>query len=359
MIRTFRVVVGIILLLTPFSIVYASPFIFDQDCEFDISESVCPARHPGSATTGQRALTDSISVISVGISKAIAMALRPKSLLGGGRANTDSYRTAGLSAGDYFYNWSGWVSYARTHTENTRFVSQYDSNLDSALAGFDTTPKENLIVGLAVGYENNDIDTTFSGGEQQIDGFTIAPYAGYLFHPNASLDLSAGYSSLDIDQFRRFGASIIDGDTDSDRWFISGNLNAFTRVNDFAFSGRVGVIYAEDDIDAIVETGGADAFTSPSTTVEFGQIQVGGEVAYSVAPLEPYASVFYEYDFEYEKLILDDPRPAANDRSDVRFGLGARYFSDNGFSANLEWNIIAGRDEIGSHTLSLTGRLDF
>jgi len=355
-------IVYVILLLSPTAMVYAS-LPRDEGCNFD-GDTVCPGAHPGAATTSQRALTDSTTAITTGISKAVALTLSPKSILGGRTAlNSDTYRTTGYAAGGYFTNAAGWLSYVRTTTDNTKFFTESDGNLDSALVGLDFSPRDNMVLGLTFGYENNDITTKFNVGEQRIHGFTIAPYVGFLFHPNFSVDASAGYSSIDIDQTRLDTVnltSIIDGDTDSDRWFVSGNLNAFTRVRDFAFSGRVGIVYAEEDIDAIVETGGPDAFTTPSETVEFGQLQAGGEVAYSVASIEPYASVFYEHDFEFEKVLFDTGLPhLPQDRSDVRFGLGARYFSDYGFSANLEWSIITWREGIDSHTLGLTGRLEF
>ena len=374
MIRTFHVIFGVIWLLIPLTVIHASPSPSEPQLEeianlcnigSEPGDAICSGTHPGVSTTGQRTLTDSITTITTGISKAIALALTPQSLRGssGTASYQDTQRTTGYAAGGTFTKWAGWASYARTTTDNTAFATKSDSSLNSALVGFDVSPGENMILGLAVGYEDNNIDTEFNAGEQNIDGFTIAPYFGYLFHPNASMDISAGYSNIDIDQFRIDSTnftSIINGDTDSDRWFVSGNVNAFTRINDFALFGRFGIIYAEDDIDSIVETGGPDAFTTAGTTIEFGQIQVGGEVAYSVAPIEPYASVFYEYDYEFEKLSLNTAlNPPANDRSDVRFGIGARYFGDYGFSANLEWSIIAGRDDIDSHTLGLTGRLDF
>jgi hypothetical protein len=149
------------------------------------------------------------------------------------------------------------------------------------------------------------------------------------------------------------------------RFFVSGNLNGFTRYNNFVISGRIGVLYANDDKDAIVETGDpADAFTTDSRTIELGELQVGGDIAYSAWKLEPYATFFYEYDFIYEDLILDPGLiaafgNAANDTSDFRIGFGARYFGNDGFSSNLEWMAIAGREEFDSHVLSLTLRLDF
>jgi len=360
MIKISKFVLAIFWLLIPLTYVHAtSPT--PKTCGTP-PVSGCPGREPATFATAQKVHALSVVNNANTITDVVTLLLL---YFSGVRIthNLDIERTKGYSAGDNFSNWSGWVSYARTQTDNTSFFTQFDSSLNNALVGFDTSPRENMVAGIAFGYEDNDIDTVFNAGEQDIDGFTIAPYFGYLFHPNFSIDASAGYSSIDIDQFRIDSTnftSIINGDTDSDRWFVAGNLNAFTRVNDFAFLGRVGIVYSEDDIDAVVETGGPDAFTTPSNTVEFGQIQAGGEVAYSVTALEPYASIYYEHDFEYEKLVLDPRIPRAkNDRNDVRLGLGARYFGENGFSANLEWSIIAGREEFDSHTLSIVGRLEF
>ena len=339
-----------------------------QECVFpEPQEAICPGDHPGIATTSQRSLSDSITFISGALTDAISLALGPRGLSAGSSYSSgiNSYRMTGQSAGNSFSNWSSWLSYGRTITENDNFFTESDATLDSFLVGIDASPRENMILGLAFGYENNDIDTVFNAGEQNIDGFTIAPYFGYLINQNFSVDLSIGYSSIDIDQFRLSTFDglglIINGDTDSDRWFVSGNLNAFKQVNNIAFSGRAGIIYAEDDIDAIVEISrSTDAFNSKSQSVEFGQFQIGAEVAYAAASLEPYASLFYEYDFEYEDLLLNSGLGrAANDDDDIRISVGARYFGEQGFSAILEWNVIADRQEYDSNTISLTGRLDF
>ncbi|MGH8121096.1 MAG: autotransporter outer membrane beta-barrel domain-containing protein [Gammaproteobacteria bacterium] len=357
------------ILLSPL-ISHASPQPFDQFCTFLGDDDVCPGAHPGDATTSNRTLNDSVTAIAGSIAKATALALRSKTVLGGTTfgANLDLDRETGIAAGDgSAFNWAAWGSYSRTHGESGEIYQSFDSTLDSFLVGVDRSYSEDLIYGIAFGYDDNDVDTLFNVGEQDITSFTIAPYLGYVINPNFTVDVSAGYSNIDIDQFRLDTTnltSIISGDTDSDRFFVSGNLNGYTRYNDFVFSGRVGIIYANDDKDAIVETGGPDAFTTDGRTVELGELQVGGDIAYSAWKLEPYASFFYEYDFIYEDLNLDPGLAAQfgnaeNDTSDFRIGFGARYFGANGFSSILEWTAIADREEFESHVLSLTLRLDF
>lgn len=338
-------------------------------CTFAGSDTVCPADHPGSATTGNRTLNDSMTAITGSIGKATAMALRSKTVLGGTTfgANLDLDRATGIAAGDNStFNWAGWGSYSRTDGDSDVIYQKFDSTLDSALIGFDRSYSENLIYGIAIGYDSNDVETDFNLGEQDISSFTIAPYLGYVINQNFTFDLSAGYSGIDIDQTRLAptpgGPVINNGDTESDRFFVSGNLNGYTRYNDFVFSGRIGVIYANDERDDFVETPFPN--TVSSQTVELGELQVGGDIAYSAWKLEPYATFFYEYDFIYEDFNLDPGLiaafgDAANDTSDFRIGFGARYFGNDGFSSTLEWTAIADREEFDSHTLSLTLRLDF
>ena len=339
-------------------------------CTFTGQDTVCPADHPGSATTGNRTLNDSITAITGSISKATAMALRSKTVLGGTTfgANLDLEREAGIAAGDNTtFNWGTWANISRTNGGSDVIYQEFDSALYSTLVGFDRSYSENLIYGIAFGYDNNDVETDFNLGEQDITSFTIAPYLGYVINQNFTFDLSAGYSGIDIDQTRLVptggGPVIISDNTDSDRFFVSGNLNGYTRYKDFVFSGRLGVIYANDDRDAIDETR-TTGETSGSHTVELGELQVGGDIAYSAWKLEPYATFFYEYDFIYEDLNLDPGLiaafgNAANDPSDFRIGFGARYFGNDGFSSTLEWTAIADRSEFDSQILSLTLRLDF
>lgn len=368
----FVKIATIFILLLPIISQASPPFL--SFCNFGGSDTVCPPDHPGSATTGNRTLNDSITAITGSIHKATAMALRSKTVLGGTTfgANLDLEREAGIAAGDNStFNWGTWGSFSRTTGGSDVGYQKFDSSLDSGLIGFDRSYSENLIYGIAFGYDSNDVETDFNLGEQDITSFTIAPYIGYVINQNFTFDLSAGYSAIDIDQNRlgpgTFHPVVVNGDTESDRFFVSGNLNGYTRYNDFVFSGRIGLLYANEDRDAIVENGGPnslDAFTTPSQTVELGELQVGGDIAYSAWKLEPYATFFYEYDFIYEDLNLDPGLIAAfgdaeNDTSDFRIGFGARYFGNNGFSSTLEWTAIADREEFDSQILSLTLRLDF
>jgi len=45
-------------------------------------------------------------------------------------------------------------------------------------------------LGVAFGYDNGDIDTTFNQGNQDTDSYTIAPYFGALLTDTLSIDFT-------------------------------------------------------------------------------------------------------------------------------------------------------------------------
>lgn len=276
--------------------------------------------------------------------------------------SNNNNNVAGRSAGDTFANWSPWLSYARTSSENNLSSTAYDGTQDSFLLGADYTFSERLVAGLAVGYENNEVTTAFNGGSLDNKGYTFAPYIAYLLTDTISIDGTVGYSNLSIDQTRiNFGGggNVILADTDADRWFVASNLNTFHRYRDLSLLGRVGIIYSEDDQDGYAERGaGGQAVASNKS--EFGQLQIGGEVAYSVHAIEPFASVYYEYDYESEtpQVAAGQAAPSRDD-DDFRISAGFRYFGNSGFTGALEYSGIAGREDYDSHSISLIGRMQF
>jgi hypothetical protein len=274
-------------------------------------------------------------------------------------------RYSGLAAGDGFSNVSVWGSFTRTRAGDDLISTAYDVSSDNALIGVDFAPLQNMIVGIALSVEQNDVVTRFNQGAQGIDGYTFAPYMGYLISDSVSVDASFGYGRFDIDQTRTDTATstAVFGNTDSDRWFIAANLNSFTNYNNWLLSGRIGVVYAEEDQDGYAETGSAGAIINTavaSQTVHFGQIQVGGEAAYSFGNLEPFVSAFYENDFKREDVVVNTGQlTPSNDNDDIRLGMGVRYFSSGSFSGTLQWDTILDRTNFDSHSLNLVGRLEF
>jgi len=283
---------------------------------------------------------------------------------GSGVASRNNPNQMGRAAGDGLADWGGWspwVSYSHTMADNDLPSTRYDADQDNILFGMDYSYSDKLIFGLSGGYENNDIDTSFNLGQMDVSGLTIAPYAAYMLTDNISIDASVGYSDMEIDQFRiEPGGARVTGNTDSSRWFVMTNLNSFHRYGNWVFTGRAGLVYSEEEQDAFTETGGVTAQAVPERDIEFGQINIGGEAAYSVHSVEPFVSLFYEYDFEQGSTALKTNQvQPSNDDDDFRFATGLRFFSDAGISATMEYSKIIDRDNFDSDTISIIGRMQF
>ncbi len=356
----------VLILLIPFN-AYTTPpppTIEGVDCIFpEPEEVICSGQHPGDATTAIRQLEDASTTTTGIISTAANSAFRSafNSLVGS--INREEI-ASGLAAGDHSLDLSAWAAFSHVDTDNTHRPTRSNSKSNTVLVGVDTFLGENLIIGVALGLEETSTDTLFNLGEQENTGYTVAPYVGYLLTPNFSIDASFGYTTVDIDQFRTSVAPIAVpginvGDTESDRVFVAGNLNYFNTYDRWLFAGRVGVIYAEEDIDAVVEVG-PDAFTSAARTVEFGQVQLAAELAYTGLAFEPYVNAVYENDFEREDVLLNSAQAApANDDDSFRLGFGMRYFWSDAASIHFNFDWQVDRDEFESNALTVNGRWAF
>ncbi|MCZ6803559.1 MAG: autotransporter domain-containing protein [Proteobacteria bacterium] len=148
----------------------------------------------------------------------------------------------GLNAGDgAAIPYGVWGSYSYADYENDLSSTAFEGNNHSFLGGTDLGFWENTVLGVAFGYGNGDIDTTFNGGQQDTDSYTIAPYFGALLTDQLSVDFNVGYSRVDYDQFRTVTGSTtqITSSPFSDRWFGAFNLNGITYYNNWIIGGRL------------------------------------------------------------------------------------------------------------------------
>jgi outer membrane autotransporter protein len=283
----------------------------------------------------------------------------------------------GISAGDNFGRWSVWASYSGSDFDadipltnaldglgNPVPEAVYDGDTDSLLLGIDTLIGSQFIVGVALGYENTDITTEYNGGDNESDGFSITPYAAYLFNDIFSIDISAGYSSLeyDTDRIDNTNGNTIKGDFDSDRWFVASNLNAIVNHGNWYFAGRVGYLYTEEDQDSYTETGGPTARSIDDRNIDLTQFVVGVDVSYNLGMFEPYAIISYLNDINRDEGSDAGGLPGGVDASvddddEVQSGIGLRLY-DDGVSGTLEWTKVIGRDSFDSDTVMFTLRAD-
>ncbi len=263
----------------------------------------------------------------------------------------------GLNAGDESQIPYGvWGNYSYTSFENDLSTTAFEGVSHSFLGGIDFALWETAILGIAVGYDNSDIDTTFNGGNQNTNSFTIAPYFGGLLNDTLSVDFNIGYTNVQYDQFRTATNTIVNSSPRADRWFGAFNLNAIKFVDNWVLGARVGTLYATSVIDGYTESNGT-AVSEARTKV--GSASIAGDVAYGYKEFEPFLSLSYQYDFALQDISAATGPQPTNDKDDILLSAGVRYFEKSGITGNLEYSKRLLRDNFNEDRISLTIRVDY
>ena len=336
----------------------------DSECNFTgsitvsrgASAGVDPENAPGNAVTTQT------EVDSFARGQPLANSNRIRNILRGGgnnvQASANGLTLSGMSAGDGNSMPVGaWVGYSYTDTENDFSTTAFTSTRHSVLFGLDTMPSDDLLLGVSVGIERVDVDTRFNSGEQDLSAITVAPYLGLLINDWLTLDATVGIGNVNNDQFRLQGATRIDSEVDSIRWFANTNLAATYTSDALHLTGLAGLLWVTQRDDDFFESNGQ--FTQDSH-YNVGRALLGGEIAYSIGAWEPYASGLFEYDFtstsqQYAAGVV----APQNDQTDVLVSAGLRYFGNNNISGALEYNTLFGRQDLDEYSINASIRWEF
>jgi len=152
---------------------------------------------------------------------------------------------------------------------------------------------------------------------------------------------------------------------DTDRWFIAINLNGNWDFNHLLVNAHGGYLYSEEDQDASTETAASAAgalFTAPvaSQSFKLGQWRIGGELSYDYQSfLEPFVGLDYLYNNTRTKLRLAPGlKQPSNDRSELQYTVGMRYFGDNGISGTVQYTVSGSKTDMNYSAFMLTLRAD-
>lgn len=340
----------------------------DATCNFTFSGTLTKGNQTVSSATPSSTITDTVlfntqiqgTVFS--ISKHITGALSGVRFFGGPHISSNQFKLegmTGLNAGDESaIPYGVWGNYSYTDYKNDLSSTAFDGTSHGFLGGIDFGFLENTVLGVAFGYDNSDIDTTFNGGNQQTDSFTVAPYFGAILNDTLSLDFNLGYSNVEYDQYRTLTGTTtrITSSPNADRWFGSLNLNAIKFIDQWIIGGRVGALYASSVINSYTES---NATVVGEDRTRVGTFSLAGDLAYSLQNYEPFVNLSYQYDFSLRKVTaLSGPQPS-NDKDDILLTAGVRYFEKSGISGNLEYSKRLTRSDYDEDRISLTVRVDY
>ena len=263
----------------------------------------------------------------------------------------------GMSAGGGDGRLGIWVSGAWSSIDNDLVSTAYDGNLYSALFGADYQMNDRFLAGIALGYESSDIDTTFNTGHSESDGFTIAPYAGYVLNRYFTVDVSGGFTFVDYDTRRTASGSSVSGRTESTRWFIAGNVNAYYAIDRITLGGKMGYSYTRENMDGFTESN-STTYTDRDYTI--GQFRLGGTVGYQLGKVEPYLLTTYVYDAQMTEVAVGAGQASPkNDRSGFDVGGGINFMLSDRVIGGFEGSTHVGRENFDSTTLSGNLRIKF
>ncbi len=326
------------------------------------STVVTPDVTPSSSVTDAVLFNIQMQGTISGISNHIGAALAGFGFFRGPSFTDNQFKfggATGLNAGDgSAIAYGVWGNYSYTDYENDLSSTAFDGSNHSFLGGIDFSLWGDSILGVAFGYDTGDIDTTFNGGNQDTDSFTIAPYFGALLTESFSVDFNLGYSRVDYDQYRTITgtATRVTSTPHADRWFSAFNLNGIAFYNNWILGSRIGWLYASSSIDSFTESNGAVVAESRTKVTT---ASIAGDVAYSFENYEPFLNLSYQRDISFRKIsVTTGPQPT-NDNDDILLTTGVRYFNKNGISGNLEYSKRFDRDNFDEDRVSLTVRADF
>jgi len=264
-------------------------------------------------------------------------------------------KMTGLSAGEEGNNNGLWISGSWTDLENDLSSTAYDGDSWLVMGGYDVMFTDRFLFGVAVGYDQADLDTTFNTGTLDSDGLTISPYAAYLFTDSLSMDLLVSYSDLGYDTSRT--NRTITGSYDATRVMFSSSLTYYYFMDKWNLSGKLGYMYSVEEADRFTES---DGTAVGDRTTNLGEIRVGGRAGYYYNNWEPYFSAYYLYDSTLEEVrVAAGQAQPDNDKDEIETSLGVNYTAADDMRLSLE--VIHGflREDIDNTSVLFNFRWEF
>jgi len=208
----------------------------------------------------------------------------------------------GLAAGDQDQalgvNGLGlWTSASLGWLSNTRPSTKYHGNLFTLMGGADYLVLDNrLLLGMGVGWEHLYLTTDFNDGYTYSNALSLLPYASFAITPTTFLDVSFGVSLPHYEIKSRDFVNNRDlyGDVDATRTFVSTNINQYIYLDSWVFNAKLGNIYSNEYQPGYTDSAGN---RTPASNTYIGELQAGGQIAYSFGDFSPYVGATFLWDY--------------------------------------------------------------
>lgn len=218
--------------------------------------------------------------------------------------------------------WNAWLSLSQSNVANKFQPLSSSGRVNLELIGVDYTFGNNLIVGLAAGWDQTRIGTSFNSGNIKGDGNIVAPYLSWRFAPSWNFDATLGAGRARINQVDNSVPGSITGNYTDRRALGSLSVSYARLVGKWQLTGRGSYLAAQDRLDQFTLSNGT---TIAGTTNKTGQVRVGGQAMYNGGVFLPYFGLYYFNDVQRVSIAQTGGQTPANDRDGFQAQLGIQF----------------------------------
>ena len=249
-----------------------------------------------------------------------------------------------------------WLLGSYSSIDNDFINTKFDGDVAAFVGGVDYRLTERIVAGVALSYEDVDIDTTFNTGTIESSGIGVAPYAVFKLTDKISADINGSYTTLDTDTTRTNGT--VTGQFDARRYTAGGNLNIGHSINKVFMSGSVGFLYINESQDAYTESNGT---VVGDNDISIGQGRLSGTVGYNFGKVQPFltAQVQHEFWAPSAPVLGGGLASPSEDPTGYVVGAGVNFDISDSISGTVTATSTEGRDDLSLYSVSGRVRVKF
>lgn len=271
------------------------------------------------------------------------------------RITLNSTGETGLAGSADGGSWNGWLGFSHNRVGYSFNPLESSGHSNVALAGVDYTFANSAILGATVAIDRTSINTDFNNGGLDNDGFSIAPYAAWLFNKNLVLDASVGWGRSTLDQVSN-NVTRVTGSTRDHRLFGALGLSYNEDVGNWRFTGKGNLLLARDRLGSFTQS---DATAVAGRTSNLSQLRLSALATYAMEHVAPYAGIVYSTDLHHETQAAVGGDKPANDRNGIILQAGLNFYSSGPLSGGIMLQTEQGRREVKNDQLLANISLNF
>lgn len=269
------------------------------------------------------------------------------------RANANA-TSAGGNGGNTDGDWGAWIAGSLRSGRQDGQAGELDFETDGVSLGIDRRVREDLVVGLGLGWGRDDGAVGDEGSRLEGESRAMVAYASWHPGQRGFLDVALGWQQLEFDLRRHVPATggFVSGQREGEQWFASLSAGAEYGAGSLRTTPYARLDVLRTALDGYTESG------NPIWALAYGPMDIDHTVLASGLRLEGlrdlgWASLSPQLRIEYQRLLqgrgegwlryADLPGGTAfnaigleSDRNRLVIGLGARLATANGWHWHLE-----------------------